>query len=115
MAININYRWPVFGTTPPTVTQAMNVSIVSADIYASSAADTAAVITHNMQIPLTDISAGWPIVEREALDSLAGANGWWTQSIDPNWVGLGRLTSAQGEDTVPNIRVRIERPNTLTR
>jgi hypothetical protein len=115
MSITINYLWPVFGSTPPTVAQAANVSIVTATIFASSAQDTAAVITHNFGMPASDISAGWPIVEREGIDSLAGANGWWTQSIDPNWVGIARLTSAQGDDTVPSIKVRVWRPHTIIR
>ena len=115
MAIVINYLYPTPGTTPPTPSVAQNVNTVVATVYPTSGPDTAAVITHNFALPAADISAGWPNVGFEPIDSLAGLNGWWIRSLDPNWVGLARLTSAQGEDTVPQIKVKVARPHTIVR
>ena len=119
MAININYLYAgasfTPGTTPPTYAQSLLCNVVTATVYASSGPDTAAVITHNFALPAADISAGFPDVYFEALDTLAGLSGWWIQSIDPNWVGLGRLTSSQSQDTIPSIKVKVSRPTTLVR
>jgi hypothetical protein len=115
MAITINYLYPVTGTTPPTFLQSLNVTAVTATIFATSAPDTAAVITHNFALPAADISAGWPNVLVEPIDSLAASSDWWIQSLDPNYVGLARLTSTAGQDTVPQIKVKVSRPSTLTR
>ena len=118
MAIVINYLYPASvagGTTPPTFAQSLLCNTVTATIYATSGPDTAAVITHNFGLPAADISAGWPTVGIEAIDTLGQASGWWLQSIDPNWVGLGRLTSTATEDTVPSIKVKVRRPITMDR
>ena len=111
----VNYLYPVTGSTPPTVGQAANVNSVVATVYPSSGPDAQVAITHNWGLPASDISAGWPICDLEGLDSLAGQSGWIRQSFDPNYVGLARLTSNQGEDTVPQIKVIISKPHTIFR
>lgn len=115
MAIVINYLYPVTGTTPPTFLQSLNVNTVAATIYPTSSPDTAAIVTHNFGLPAADISAGWPSIEIDPIDSLAASSDWWIQSLDPNYVGLARLTSTAGQDTVPQIKVRVSRPSTLVR
>lgn len=110
-----NYLYPVTGSTPPTLAQGANVNSVVATVYPSSGTDAAVGITHNMNMPASDISQGWPMLEIRGLDSLAGQSGWFLQSVDPNYVGLARLTSNQGEDTVPQIKVIVSRPQTIFR
>jgi hypothetical protein len=115
MAITITYLYPVNGTTPPTFLQSLDVNVVTALINSTSAPDTAAIVTTNFALPAADISAGWPDIYFEDLDTTFALNAWWIQSIDPNWVGLARLTSSAGTDTVPSIRVKVSRPSTLVR
>jgi hypothetical protein len=88
---------------------------VIATVFPTSSPDTAAVITHDFQMPAADISAGWPQVIIEPIDSLALASDWWVQSVDPNYLGLARLTSLAGQDTVPQIKVFVSRPWTGSR
>lgn len=115
-AMVVNYLWPVTGTpTPPTPTQAMNVNTVVATVSPTSGPDAQVAITHNFQLPNSDISSGWPTCHVAPLDSLGLLSGWFQQSFDPNYVGLARLTSNQSEDTVPQIKVTILRPHTITR
>ena len=51
MAATITYKSPVSGTTPPTAVQMLPLSRVVAQVVLADA-DTTALITHNMGIPL---------------------------------------------------------------
>lgn len=110
--LNINGGTP---TTPPTQAQAAFVNSVIATIAPNTNTPANTVVTHNMQLPAADITAGYPSVGIEALDTLAGTSGWYLQSLDPNFVGLAQVNTSQGVDTAAQIKVRIQRPNTLVR
>lgn len=103
------------GSTPPTQAQAANVNSVKVQIVNASTGTGALAVTHNLALPASDISSGWPNVALEPLDNLFYSSNWYIQSLDPNYVGLGLGNSSSGYDTSPQLRLNVMRPNTLVR
>jgi hypothetical protein len=118
MAVTVTYlqAGDVFlgSTTPPTVTQAQNANSLVATVLPSANGDAGATITHQFGFSSTQLQKGFPNVDIIGLDTSAAASNWYLQSSDPNWIGLGKVIGL-GADTVPQIQVRIARPNTLVK
>jgi len=108
----VTYVWPVAGATAPTAAQARPHNSVVVDI-AFLAADTACVVTHNMQLPNATGASGIPKISY--FFTAAGAVAFTpffaftsatTITVDKN------LTTANSTGTV---RVTIERPSGAVR
>jgi hypothetical protein len=104
--LNINGGTP---TTPPTQAQAALINSVIATVAPNTNTPANTAVTHNLNFPAADISAGYPSVGIEALDNLAGTSGWFLQSLDPNFVGLAQVNTSGGVDTNAQIKVRMDR------
>lgn len=116
MAVTINYLNVGSGSTPPTAAQAYGVNTLNVTLSPSASTDVSQTITHNFNLPASDISAGWPEVTINGLDTLAGASAWYVVTQNPNFTAMGRLGTTAGVDAgAAQILVSISKPNTLVR
>ena len=58
MAATVTYNFPATGTTPPTVSQAKLVAVMTVQVRFSANADTTATITHNWAVPSISPATG---------------------------------------------------------
>lgn len=106
-ACTVTYVWPVAGATAPTAAQARSHNSVVVDI-AFLAADTACVITHNMQLPNATGANGIPKISY--FFTAAGAVSFTPFFAFTNAVSITvdkNLTTANSTGTA---RIVIERP-----
>lgn len=113
MAYTVNYLRPVFGTTPPTATQAANVNTVVASIFPNNSADGQLAITHNLNIPAGDLSQGFPTITFRTVDSVGTGSGYYQASQNANFVVINRTGTTAGVDSQPQSQVYISRPHTI--
>lgn len=114
MTVTLNYLYPVAGATPPTAAQAAVVSTVIATVLPTSSTDATQIVTHNFNLPASDITAGFPTVSFQALDLIGAINNWFVISQNPNYTVLGKNASA-GTDSVAQVQVNITRPHSMVR
>ena len=109
MAITVTYLYPIAGSTP-TVAQMQNFNMVVATVASSAAGDNSAVITHDLNLPASDISAGFPrvVINAQADDTTAG---FYVVSQNPNYTILGANALA----AKPTTLFMIDRPVSLDR
>lgn len=106
-ACTVTYVWPVAGATAPTAAQARQHNSVVVDI-AFLAADTACVITHNMQLPNATGANGIPKISY--FFTAAGAVSFTPFFAFTNATSITvdkNLTTANSTGTV---RIVVERP-----
>lgn len=109
MANVFAYRYPITGSTPPTVQQNQGHSRVSG-IVTTDGATASLVITHNLGISVADLAADLPDVTFEPKDAAFNAQNVFVANRDANTVTL--TTDGDG---VTVFGVRIERPTTAVR
>jgi hypothetical protein len=114
MAVSVNYRRPVFGVTPPTQLQTQRLSTVVAVLAGTAAADSQAIITHNLNMSNADISQGFPTLDWEPLDTTFYAANWFEASQSNNFVVLQKGAGV-GATANNQAKVTISRPNTTVR
>jgi hypothetical protein len=102
--MQIYYLWPIAGS-PPTAAQASKVSVVNVGLNPTNSADNSQIITHNFGLTTQQISQGWPHVYFDFRDSLGPASLWYVQSVNPNFVVVGRNATTAGVDTTNNQQV----------
>lgn len=93
------------GNTPPTANQARSVSVVNVGLNPTNSGDTSQIITHNFGLTTQQISQGWPHIYFDFRDSLAPASLWYVQSVNPNYIVVGRGATTAGVDTTNNMQV----------
>jgi hypothetical protein len=104
-AVTISYLWPGTGTPSPTPPPTPQNS-VCATVVASAAADTSAVITHQLGLTNAQITQGFPFMTLLAQDGNAITSPWWESSQAPNYTVIQKGTTAAGGQ----VKVRIMRP-----
>jgi hypothetical protein len=110
MAIGVLYEMPVAGATPPTAAQGAQVSEVSALITGDGATATV-VLTHNLGSSAADLTAGLPEVTFEPL-----LPAFYTEVPRVTAKAANTITLAfLGTAATQFMRVRLRRPNTITR
>ncbi len=113
MAVTITYLWEGQGvatTNPPTQAQAFKISTVVATIVAGAAGDTSAVVTHDFNLPASDMSAGFP-ESNMVPQGDETTSPWWEASTNPNYTVYQKNTLGVG----PTYKIFIHRPHTLVR
>jgi len=105
MAVTISQLYPVAGSTPGSPNLISNMVI--ATVAATAGTDTSASITHNFNLPPSDISSGFPMItiENEASQTIGIP---YELSENPNFTILG----LQG---IGSWKVFIDRKNTIVR
>ena len=104
------------GNVPPTAAQALNVNTVNVSLSPTNSGDTSQVITHNFNLPPSDITAGWPTVDLDPLNALAAGSNWFALSQNPNFTILARGGTTAGVDTAnAQIIASIARPHSIVR
>jgi hypothetical protein len=105
MAVTTNYLYPVTGSIPP-FPNPYNTVVVT--IQGGAASDTSAQVSHNFNLPASDISFGFP-----ELDFVQQVNevtqGIWELSENPNFTIFG-LAGVVGP-----VKVFIHRPHSIVR
>jgi hypothetical protein len=109
MPVTIAYEYPVAGATPPTAAQSKNKNFVSA-VVTNDNATTSFTITHNWNISAADQAAGFPIPRIQSLSNAAFAANVFVASQTANSVTF-TCVAFNG----PLVRVRIERPFSMTK
>jgi hypothetical protein len=104
MAVTISQLYPVAGAPPASPNTGSNM--VVATVVATAAGDTSAAITHNFNLPASDISAGFPRVTPIAQSS--EINSVYELSENPNYTILGL-------PGVVSVKVWIDRPHSIVR
>lgn len=113
MAYVVTFLYPIAGLTAPTATQSYGHNQVSADINKGASGDTDVTITHNMNISVADLAAGFPEVVLEPTLASFYTALYFVASRTTNTVVLTGATG--GGTTGANVRVRIRRPNSITK
>ena len=113
MAYTVNFLRPATGATVPTAAQSANVNTVVVQVFPGNSADAQLNITHNLGIPTGDISQGFPLIDRQSIDSLAGGSGYYTVSNGPNITVMNRTGTTAGVDSQAQLQIAIERPHTI--
>jgi hypothetical protein len=111
MAVTVTYLYPVAGAVP-TQAQMLNFNMVVASVASSAAGDNSAAITHDFNLPTSDISSGFPrvVLNKQGADTTAGAD-WYIASQNPNYTILGAGTVAVKQTTL----FTIDRPFSMDR
>ena len=104
MAVTINILYPVAGSDPPSPNLVSNMLI--ATVVATAAGDTSAAITHNFNLPASDISSGFPLLNFSAESS--EVNSVYELSENPNFTILGL-------PGVCSVKVWIDRVHSIVR
>jgi hypothetical protein len=136
MAVVVNYLAPAspyigFATAPPTTTpptqaqmgsptSGAKINTVVATVTSTTNSDTGVALTHNMQIPNSDISNGFPTVAIAPLTALGNTQAWLAVSQNPNFTWLAKnqlIAGAQDASTLGlnGVLVTIRRPMTIDR
>jgi predicted O-methyltransferase YrrM len=101
-------------TAAPTNVTGQNQNTVVVTAFPATTGDTVQ-ITTAFGLSTTELAAGWPTITIEALDlNAAGAN-WSIASLDANYVGLIKNNTTASSSTTAQIRVKVQRPHSITR
>ena len=113
MAVVVTYTYPVAGTTPPTLLQALNANMVNAVVTALDA-DTVITITHNFKMSTAELANKFPtVLINVAGDSTTTINPLFLVALtDSSTVTINKPTTVGTQGTFV---VVICRPNTITR
>jgi hypothetical protein len=104
------------GNIAPTATQALSFNTLNVSLSPQSTLDTSQSITHNLNLPASDITAGWPEFTFNPLDALAQSSNYFALSQNPNFMIVGRAGTTAGIDTAnAQVIVSISRPHSLVR
>jgi hypothetical protein len=115
MAVTVTYIRPFGqGTTPPTVQKVQRQCTVIAILSGVLLTDTQVFISHNLNLPASDISQGFPNVFFEPLDPSFYAADWIEVSQNPLFTMLGKTVSV-GNVTGNQLKVTIDKRNTIAR
>lgn len=114
MAVGVTYLRPATGATAPTQKQVQRQSTVVAVLAGTALNDTQVFVSHDFNLPASDISQGFPTVDFEPLDPSAYTAQWFEASQAPNFTMLGKTVSV-GNLAGNQLKVTITRPNTLVR
>jgi len=101
--MQIYYLWP--GSAVPTPTTARTVSVINVGLNPTNSADNSQIITHCFGLTTQQISQGWPHIYFDFRDSLGPASLWYVQSVNPNFIVVGRGATTAGVDTTNNQQV----------
>ena len=104
MAMQIYYLWPTAGA-PPTGAVASKVSVVNVGLNPTNSGDNSQIITHAFGLTTQQISQGWPHIYFDFRDSLAPASLWYVQSVNANFIVVGRGATTAGVDSTNNQQV----------
>lgn len=136
MAVVVNYLAPAspyigFSTAPPTTnppTQAQmgspasgaKINTVVATVTSTTNSDTGVALTHDMQVPNSDITNGFPTVVIAPLTALGNTQGWIAASQNPNFTWLTKVQQVAGAQDASTlglngVLVTISRPLTSVR
>ena len=115
MAATINYKYPVAGTTAPTILQALGVNTQVIEVVLADA-DTTAAITHNWQMSAADLAFYFPVVS--AYLELSGTGGPILATViatltDSVTVTLTKAGTATGSGQT--LVVTLQRPHSIVR
>ena len=113
MAYTVNFLRPASGATAPTAQQSAQVSTVVVTAFPGNSADAQLNITHNLGIPASDISQGFPLWQDEKIDTLGAASSYYQVSQGPNILVLSRLGTTAGVDSQAQVQINISRPHTI--
>ena len=110
MAITLQYTYPAIAATAPSLATMQNFNMVVCTVASSASADNSAVITHDLNLPASDISAGFPrvVINAQADDTTSG---WYIVSQNPNYTILGANTL----NAKPTTLFNIDRPFSMDR
>lgn len=110
MAMTVTYEHPVAGLVPP-VAVTESKDLVVATVGVGLAADTDAVIVHNLGLAAADLAAGHPEVVLEPLTAAARASLWYVSAKTANNI---TVTKAGGVGAgAAQLRAHISRPHTI--
>lgn len=136
MAVVVNYLAPAspyigFSTAPPTTTpptqaqmgsptSGAKINTVVATVTSTTNSDTGVALTHDMQVPNSDITNGFPTVVIAPLTALGNTQGWIAASQNPNFTWLTKVQQAAGAQDASTlglngVLVTIRRPITNDR
>jgi len=117
MSVTINYLRPITAaiTTPPTVAQSQRLSTVVAVLASNDGTTVSITITHDLNLPASDISQGFPTIVLTPLDTTATAAAFWVRASRPDYLVLGQVISSFSGASPVQLEVTISRPNTLVR
>jgi hypothetical protein len=102
----INYLYPVAGSTPASQAQATNMCIVT--VQSTAPTDNSVSVTHDFNLPSSDISLGFPEVE-------------FLQQVNELTQGIWEVSEGRNHSTfglsgiVGPVKVFIKRPHTIVR
>ena len=104
------------GNVAPTVAQALTFNTLNVSLSPSSTLDSSQAITHNWNLPPSDISSGFPLIHIQGMDYTSGSSGWYNISQAPSFLIVGRTGTTAGIDTAnAQVIVSISRPMSLVR
>lgn len=112
MAGTVTYAYPFAGTVPPTVTQALNNSTLTAQIGFIDG-DTTAVVTHNWQSPTSDLTSLFPTLKTYLNTVGTGGVPVLTWALT-NSIAV-TVTKVAGAGTGGTLTVVLERPHSIVR
>ena len=115
MAVTVTYEYPVAGIVAPTALQA-RVATCVATVTKGADGDTAATITHNMNLSAAQIAQGFPIVTITKIEQITAVLADWTvSSVTANTVVLAATAAGGSGSANPQIRVTVRRPHSITK
>ena len=114
MAVTVTYEYPVAGIVAPTALQAK--CTVVATVIKGADGDTAATITHNMNLSAAVIAAGFPVVTITKIEQITAVLADWTvTTVTANTVVMTATAGAGSGSANPQIRVTVRRPHSITK
>jgi len=113
MATTVTYKYPVSGTTPPTLLQALGANTLTAVVNLADA-DTIITVVHNWKMSSADLTNKFPLVDIHADgDSLGTVLPLFMVTLtDSSTVTINKPTTVGTQGTFVVVLLR---PNTLTR
>lgn len=114
MAATVSYIRPN-GTNPPTQRQVQRQCTVIVLVSFTSLTDTQLFVTHNLNLPASDISQGFPNLFYQPLDPSFYAAQWFQVSQNPNFVMLGKTVSVGALASAAQFELTIDKRNTIAR
>jgi hypothetical protein len=134
-AVVVNYLYPAspvpgFTALPPTTTVptqaqmglavAAKINTVVATVTSTTNSDTGVALTHDFQLPNSDITNGFPTVIIDPITALGATQQWIAASQNPNFTWLTKVqvvAGAQDASTLGlnGVLVTIRRPHSIDR
>lgn len=105
MAVVVTYAYPVAGTTPPTVLQALGENMLTLTI-SSLDADTIALITHNWQLTTAQLANLWPLIQMYVSGAGTAIPIWSFALTNSVLVTVTKASAAGGGGTVTVVLMR---------